>query len=402
MASRFTTFSSRNDRFGVVYLLSFLAIFALLEPSGFVEMPNLTRVDTILTAVKYGLFIFGFVCMALQCLRRDLVASSLGLFFIVLTIATLVPSSKGSSRVLFGEFGMWLVTYGVMAYCMTRAPEEALRSASTALLILICINCITVIMFPSNSGAALNIGESGQPHWFLGHKNLFINYMLLGLLISVLNDIVNECTCSIKTATMVVASLIALTLSYSATSVVVYVTFCILIICGRRQWRSILNGRTIAIVSMLLLVFVVILRLQDYVAWFITGVLGKDLTFTGRTIIWDQEIDAIRSNFLLGVGVNSYQVIGFLYNGAINHGHCFYLYIAYQGGIFALLLFFITCLLAICRLERRKGDFGSRAIYAGLSCYLLMLVFDYTYLPALPAILCLATTYKVENIRTRK
>ena len=68
---------------------------------------------------------------------------------------------------------------------------------------------------------------------------------------------------------------------------------------------------------------IVLLRLQNIFSFIIQNILGKDLTFTGRTRIWDNAIEFIKARFIIGYGKETGAVIASkLGDIKFTHAHC--------------------------------------------------------------------------------
>ena len=76
---------------------------------------------------------------------------------------------------------------------------------------------------------------------------------------------------------------------------------------------------TLVIISIVIFVSIVFLRLQEVFSYLIVNILGKDLTFTGRTVIWDYYINEIKNSWVIGYGVgyNPYKGL-FAHNGFLD------------------------------------------------------------------------------------
>lgn len=97
---------------------------------------------------------------------------------------------------------------------------------------------------------------------------------------------------------------------------------------------------------------IVILRLQNLFSYLIVGVLKKDLTFTGRTKMWDSAILLIKRNPILGYGYMSQESETILLGGP--HTHNVLLEQLLRGGIVYAILFATMILLLNVKLKRSK------------------------------------------------
>lgn len=100
----------------------------------------------------------------------------------------------------------------------------------------------------------------------------------------------------------------------------------------------------------LLAYLIIVVRVQDRMAWFIIQFLGEDLTLNGRTIIWDSLISQLNGiHWLFGNGLNSGLVFS-ISTRTTATAHSQFLYIVFNFGLLGLILFLITPIYSIIRL----------------------------------------------------
>ena len=96
---------------------------------------------------------------------------------------------------------------------------------------------------------------------------------------------------------------------------------------------------------------IVFFGIQSKFSWLIEGILGKSLTFTGRTTIWNSAFQQASKHFIFGSGIGTAQV--FNANGVVyEHNQLLNLY--YSGGLVALILFLLivfVCMKKVCRIR---------------------------------------------------
>lgn len=97
---------------------------------------------------------------------------------------------------------------------------------------------------------------------------------------------------------------------------------------------------------------IVILRLQNLFSYLIVDVLKKDLTFTGRTKMWDSAILLIKKNPILGYGYMGQESETILLGGP--HTHNILLEQLLRGGIIYAILFAAMIFLLNAKLKRSK------------------------------------------------
>lgn len=89
---------------------------------------------------------------------------------------------------------------------------------------------------------------------------------------------------------------------------------------------------------------VVFFGIQSKFAWLIEGILGKSLTFTGRTTIWNSAFQQAMKHCIFGSGIGTARVFN---NNGVTYEHNQLLNMFYTGGLIALVLFLIILFISI-------------------------------------------------------
>ena len=101
----------------------------------------------------------------------------------------------------------------------------------------------------------------------------------------------------------------------------------------------------------------IILRIQEKFAYIIKILLKKDLTFTGRTLIWDNTIKYIKRRPFFGYGVEPYDIRGLKNNNlAAIFAHNQILEIIYQGGLILYVLYSYLMLIIYKKFKEYKDN----------------------------------------------
>lgn len=114
--------------------------------------------------------------------------------------------------------------------------------------------------------------------------------------------------------------------------------------------KKIITPKIGCILVFLAFIIVVIQQKFDFLEPFIVGFLGKDMTFTGRLLIWSNAFEAFLDNPISGHGImytkDIIRILGvmpnvdYLWEGA-THCHDNYLQILFTGGIVAAAIYFL-------------------------------------------------------------
>lgn len=219
--------------------------------------------------------------------------------------------------------------------------KQLLAATSIFLIVAIIINFVTILLFPDG----LYIGNNTNEHYFLGQRNDLIEYILPCLLcFSIYNF-------KYKTSKLIfcifnLICMFSVILTWSANAMIALTIYYVyLFFFYIKKKDNVFSPLNIYLISFFTSYSIIILKIQNLFSWIIEGILHKNLTFTGRTSIWDKSIAYIKKSFLYGYGKES-EIIKFYKIGHSNSCHNYFLDFLYDGGIlmFIIILFIIITL----------------------------------------------------------
>lgn len=230
---------------------------------------------------------------------------------------------------------------------------------------------------------------------FLGYRNGFCRFYLPALFASLLLDQTRNKRISALSVSLYVASLAQSIVCYSATSVLALLFVGVLYpALFSLKLRAKLTAPTYLICYLALFVSVVLCRLQNALPTLL-GFLGKDITFTGRTKIWDAAIEGIDAeHFLFGHYGASDSVIAPEGMHVFSTAHNAVLDITIWGGIVALVL--VIAMFAICasNLHKDRSNLSAGTLSLYLGVFLLMGLVEYFTCAALFLFLGIAAGWR--------
>lgn len=215
---------------------------------------------------------------------------------------------------------------------------------------LVLINFISILVY--SNGIIYNIMYENGEIWLLGHKNGIIRALLPALSLNIISSYQNEGKLKGKDIILLVISVASVVLVHSSTSILVLFFF-ILQICFIKKIKNInqYNLRNIYIVFLILSVLLVFYSIQTYFSDYFEEYLGKDASFSNRTLIWEIVILNLADSPIWGLALNEGEEfadsIG-LFAGA-THSHNFMLWLLSQGGVVYLIIY-STIILCINKL----------------------------------------------------
>lgn len=201
--------------------------------------------------------------------------------------------------------------------------------------IFVLVNLILIFMYPD--------GLAHDTYYYNKYNFLAIDNGLSPIFIPVISLSIiyaefNKKASSLNFVLLVMIS-ITVIITWSATGVMMWFLMMLYVVfVYRKKLMSVLNIKVLYIAFAVLEIAIVFFRVQEIFAYIIEDILGKSLTFTGRTIIWDSSMGLIRNSPFIGYGV--YEGHGLiLYGGKYMYAHNGVLEILLQGGIIALIAY---------------------------------------------------------------
>lgn len=218
--------------------------------------------------------------------------------------------------------------------------------------ILIYANLVVMLLYPRGIYRVGNIYQT-RFYWLFGHQNENIVYVLFALIIAT----AYRCLFAgekrmVRPFLLEAASVVTVILTRAATGYVGLFIYTVMVLVNRKKIRiTVFHGLTISIILFLLLV---VLRRLDAFDFVITRVLYRNLTFSGRTEIWDSALYYIGQKPAFGYGLEPGSVTSYKLGGVVTP-HNKILYVLYQGGV-VLLIFFFGILLSAAGNTRRFSN----------------------------------------------
>lgn len=319
-----------------------------------------------------------------------------GIFLLLL----LFCASALISTALFGDLSLYYMkgliafiqVWLIVKYGVNQNPASILRDMSIVLSVILMCNFIFLIYnFPNHPEGFSD--ELNMEMWLLGHKNQFRNWIFPAITSALLLCCIKDKKPILRTIGTMGISVISVVMANSATSTTMIVLFCILSVLylfGFTKLRFI-TPATILLTFALVFFVVVILRQTPFIGDFVSVVLNRDTSFTGRSEVWDFAIESIGKNPVLGVGYHDVSTTQLItpYGQIVTHAHEAVLDTLYKygivGGSFALALLMVACV----NLSKCVDRSISTLLALALGCYLICGVFGELYNPGFLLVLML-------------
>lgn len=295
----------------------------------------------------------------------------------------------------FYDWGFVAVAVLLTAYSR-HADHGKMRELLWAIMIvtsvLSVLNAVSVLAWPNVIDFSARRGLN-----FYGHKNSSIYVVLPSVGISLMLDALVQKRCSVRSILLYGIGILQCALSYSATSMMALVLLPIFFgLVQLRRIRPLFNGFTCLGGYVVALLFAIAAPLRGLFSPLIEGALGKSLTFTGRTFIWDS-VFALMADWHVLIGYGASVRFGIPAMGDyFSDPHNYMLYLWISGGIVGLVLCVALILMAMRSLYQHCRECSAAALTVIVACFLVIGLMESLITISWPLMLALAYYWRAE------
>lgn len=323
------------------FILIALCLISCIGPS---YMTKVSFFNTLFAIIKIFCTIILLLKKNLKINTNDIVVL---LFTTIYSIAN-IYNGLGIVAVIERYLSWIVITFLIEVY-MEKDYKVFIGYTSTILSCLVIINFISILMNPVNYYNNLT-----RVH-FLGFDNDNVPVLLLAVYFNIFNIMLNK---KGKLAYLsIITAIISSILVWSANGIIGISMVMLYLLIIRKIWKKgskVLNLKIYYSIALLFFVLVVLLRVQDHLSFLIQDILNRDLTFTGRTYIWDYAIESISNNKIFGIGIYDFALR--LSRTGVYHAHCTLLNITFEAGILGLISYFSIWILSVVKSEKYKSN----------------------------------------------
>lgn len=353
-------------------------IFLLIP---YFEPPAIEQCNTGLHML-YRLYLYGSILLTLILYFVELVyyKSLPGkmVFYAILFSAALVFSTilnHGETKIAILDGLVLISLFSLCEMMLKKSLMTFLDAMSPLMSTLVVLNFITLIAFPNGMyiNTVLRSSFWSSPNnWLLGYDNAFFAYLLPAMLFSIIRNIYLKRTPISAVRTIIICSICFYSVlsrwqAGSVVSILLFGVLSLLIILNIEP--KFFNSVSYLLGNVILFFGIVVFRLQNVFADLIIHGLGKDLSFTGRTRVWDASFKSIGRSLWTGYGLEDvYKTIGKL---KLSSTHNSFLWILYRGGILQFLPFTAMIMDSTIQLFKNRNKPYVAIAAAGMCCMFL-------------------------------
>lgn len=341
----------------------FVAIaFILIEPAWFNEYPT---VDLVFIATKLVFMLFALALLAGSNHRT-----------IVLLVVLYGAYLVGDTALHRGDT-VAAVKHAVNALCFISLPlamleiqqDDAFEAFRITFEILLVCNLVTVVIAPEGLYQIVrSTGWTSNACWFLGIRNgmppIYVTAACLEYAAVVRSGYekrsILRCGVMLVLASLTIFLINNSTAQFNSTSsaggfLVIWIMVLAVPVLQRFEIiKNVLNYAVAVSLNYLFAFLLVLVRVQNAFSFLIVDILGKDLTLSNRTNIWDAAINEVKGSLLSGFGIQPETTMASRLNSAaaVSTTHNGWLDMFYIGGIILaaiVLALFIYCGIVIAK-----------------------------------------------------
>ena len=343
-------------------LIDDICLVALMEPPLFSQINTIDNLWLFLKLIAFGYIV------AVSIKKKaslSMIQFLCIIFFGWMIISTFL--NDGNTLLAFRTiFFNLVICYYFDLKLRENGIGELKRLSEVSLVYLLC-NAILLIAFPNGVGSMIQgyrVTEDTRLS-FLGRDNAYIFFFIP----AIISTIIANGKKSKITITILSLTILTMVYVWSGTGVI----GCALIIlyylfAVGKPIDQIFSYSKLILLIFIIYIGVVFLRVQDIFSGLIIGVLGKDLTFSGRTYLWDSALLLIGKKPWIGYGITETSMIE--RHGSFYSPHNLVLQIILAGGIVAFTIFVLLFVIVRKKLNDNKNGY-SNLIAVSIFIYLL-------------------------------
>jgi len=306
-------------------------LFPFFKPSYFIQISVLNKFYNLMQVAVAGYFFVRY-------LKRRKYSLD---FFILFFIEVVLFTSSIIDGLSISDFAVNIIQTLAMCIVIDELADRDTYTLVKALKVLFNLLVLMDFVFVLQYPIGIRVGLYNV--WLFGAKNAQISFILPAIFCSYLYYFKFNKFSKFNLLKFIALILIGCYILYmvqSSTSIVVIVIFLALLKLSNSKIFTKFSMKKISVIYLLIVLGLVFLQIQNLFADFIINVLHKDLTFTGRTYIWNTTLDFIKRSPLYGYGLedSSLRIIK-MQNGDALHAHNMVLEILYSGGFLVFGLF---------------------------------------------------------------
>jgi len=322
-------------------LLIMILLFPFFKTSGFDFLGGLSPICNAMIAIECTIF---FLINLVE--RRFTTFGKYIVLFSVWTyvIAPLI-SGNGSPGLFYLFDALGLLSFFDIGFSVH--PSKMIKATAHLFAVMITLNALMVLLIPDGF-----LAEDGARCYLFGIRTGFSLFIIPGILFNLVNDKYKGKT-SFYTLLTFLAGGYSLLAKWVVTGLLELLLIVVLLMLMRKKTIATKINLVWVAISLFIVDFsITIMGSSLQIMNAIAILLNKDVTFSGRTLIWAKVIEALSGSPIAGLGAHSTVTIGLTQRSAHNQ----WLHFAMEGGYVAMIIVVIAVIFSCITLFKSKNS----------------------------------------------
>lgn len=278
--------------------LAFIIIFlSLLEPDYFTSIDIIHDYYIVMRVITLFLAFLYFLVKNMV----PKITSIIVIYFGIYGFSTYINNGDMMSFFAYSSYIVSFVAW--LEITLRRYTMKGLYSLNFVYSLHVYINLFFYIVFPQGYTYSITYAGNVIERYFLGVENQFASTLIPAIVINIVYNYAKHSKLKINSYLLIITVLFTFIYIWSATSIVgISLIILYLLLINRKKVKAIINNKTIIITTVSLFISVVVLRIIDIFSFLIEDLLGKDVTLSTRTLLWDRAFIYIENSPWLGYG----------------------------------------------------------------------------------------------------
>lgn len=401
---------NHSFNFPIFIVFLFIYTFAMMTPGYFQ-----TR---IVTYTSHACLFLGFIFLIYNQYKPSRFMILTAVYFAFNIINTYINKGESINLAYIVRYAKYLIYLANIELCVCKLGKaRAIKPIFYYLLIMVLIDCATIFLFPQGlyqeqvTADISNVVEK----WIFGGKNNHIIWFIITIYLCSLLAFYND-----KKSFFYKIVLIALMLACTLATYILKSTTSLgtILICDVGFILTFLFNKKfttkklpyVCVICYFVFLYIILFGNKSFLSPIVESLLGKEMTFTGRTEIWKVAIEYIKLRPIFGSGVLSQLEAVTLLRpaaaGLVNcHNH--FLQVIWEGGIFLITIYIIQIFAIVRNLSKSENNMMRTFSLFILIGILFEMIFEVEYgLGVWVILLCMYDSIyledQVKNVKERR
>ncbi|MED1556524.1 O-antigen ligase family protein [Bacillus paramycoides] len=310
---------------------------------------------------------FVFICKSIMVLvafclvfKRITILNLLIVCYMMLVLFSAVVNGNLTNGIAFTI--VIFISFCIYISHALKESKEFFRGMYYLFSVVVILNFLTMLI------NGITIDNNGFPIYLLGGKNAITMTVLLAIPIIFIYSYIMYKKLKIFPLIVILISIASIYLSESGTGIVVAIVTVLFLVVHKRYFPSL---KTYLLIYVILFFAIIVFRLQELLFGdFIINVLHKDLTFTGRTYVWDLILNTIGDSYFIGFGRGNNIINQHFIN--LHEAHNGLLEILMYSGILGISFFVVILIIVAKNLGYFKNHVISKVLSFSIFAYMII------------------------------